>query len=140
VLRLLIDTNVLVSALRSSRGAAAELLRQLAHGKFEIVTSVALHLEYEEQLERLVGLGIASQQQALDVMNFISKIAVPAPIRFRLRPSLDDPDDDFALELAFATGVDYLVTHNRKDFQAAVSYGVHAVGPAEMLRLLEQEQ
>ena len=59
--RVLLDTNVLVAALRSSRGASAALLRLLAQRRFEIVTSVALHLEYEEQLDRLVADGVATR-------------------------------------------------------------------------------
>ena len=58
-------------------------------------------------------------------------------IRFRLRPSLQDPDDEFVLELAAASQADFLVTHNIRDFREAQRYGVRTVTPGEFLRTIE---
>ena len=131
--RVLLDTNVIVAALRSPHGSAAALLRQLADDRFEIVTSVALHLEYEEQLSRLVEQRISTAEQAEAVMDFISLVAILTDIRFRLRPALSDPDDEFALELAFAAGVEYIVTHNRRDFGGSKDFGVKVISPRELV-------
>src|ERR1022692_1042855 len=47
-----LDTNVLVAALRSKRGASHQLLRLIGEGEWRLNVSVALALEYEEVLKR----------------------------------------------------------------------------------------
>ena len=51
-MRVILDTNVLVVAIRSRRGASAELLELLAGGEYAIALSAPLALEYEEVLVR----------------------------------------------------------------------------------------
>ena len=49
---------------------------------------------------------------------------------------LPDPDDDMVLELAFAAGCDYIVTHNVKDFHDTRQLGVSALSPRDFLSLI----
>jgi len=53
------------------------------------------------------------------------------------RPTLADPDDEFILELALASGSEYIITHNRDDFREAARFGVRVVAPGEFLRIIE---
>ncbi len=57
-------------------------------------------------------------------------------IHFLWRPFLRDADDDMVLELAFAAGVRYIVTHNVKDFDGSEQLGVVAVTPRDFLNLI----
>jgi len=50
--RVVLDSNVLVAALRSRQGASFEILNLLRRGRFEVVLSVPLALEYESVLFR----------------------------------------------------------------------------------------
>jgi len=50
---------------------------------------------------------------------------------------LADPDDEFILELALASGSEYIITHNRDDFREAARFGVRVVEPGEFLRIIE---
>ena len=52
--RIAIDTNVIISAMRSKQGASNKFLRLLGTGKFESVISVPLILEYEEVCKRMM--------------------------------------------------------------------------------------
>ena len=52
MMRVAIDTNVLVAALRSKRGAAYQVLKRMRERRFEFVLSVPLFLEYEDVLKR----------------------------------------------------------------------------------------
>lgn len=140
MLRVVLDTNVVVSSLRSSRGASSAVMELLSEGRYELVVSVASFLEYDEQLQRLVEMRVAAQAQVDDLLDFVGRVAIQTAVPFRLRPALSDADDDFALELAVAGNVDYLVTHNASDFVAAGRYGIGVVRPAEFLRVLEQAQ
>jgi predicted nucleic acid-binding protein len=57
-------------------------------------------------------------------------------IRFRLRPVLSDPDDEFLLELAVASQAGFIVTYNIQYFRGAEAYGVRAITPGEFLRTI----
>ncbi|MGA8027213.1 MAG: putative toxin-antitoxin system toxin component, PIN family [Bryobacteraceae bacterium] len=115
---LVLDTNVLVAGLRSKRGASYLLLRLLAENRFRLNISVALALEYEDVLKRpglLAGLTETEIDAFLDYLLATSKLAPSVP---RLRPSLDDPDDERTVELAVQCGA-IIVTHNKRDFVGA---------------------
>jgi hypothetical protein len=57
-------------------------------------------------------------------------------IHFLWRPFLPDADDDLVLELAFAAGCPYVITHNVKDFHGSEQLGVRALSPRGFLRLI----
>jgi predicted nucleic acid-binding protein len=59
-------------------------------------------------------------------------------IFFLWRPFLPDPDDDMILELAFAAGCRYIVTHNTKDFRGSEQLGIEAITPRNFLALVNQ--
>jgi len=50
VIRAVLDTNVIVAALKSPRGASNEILRLADAGRFEIALTVPLFTEYEDVL------------------------------------------------------------------------------------------
>ncbi len=138
--RFVLDTNVLLAALRSQRGASFRLLQLLAdEGPLKVVLSTALMLEYEEILERFRA-DIALDDAALEeVLNFLALIALRPTIYYRWRPTLRDPDDEFLLDLAVAGRCQFIVSFNRRDLEAAPSFGIEVLTPAQLLRLLETE-
>ncbi len=130
-----IDTNVLVSALRSKNGASNEVVRRALLGDFEAPLSLPLYLEYMDVLSRPGMVPLASA----DVARFcedIASIATPCPIHFLWRPFLPDPKDDLLLELAVASGSAYVVTHNIGHLRPAAAFNVKGIRPAEFLSLL----
>ena len=131
-LHAVLDTNVLVSALRSRRGASFELLRLVADGRWRLHLSTALLLEYEEVARREAQNFWLRPERIEDVLEFLAASACEHAISFRWRPFLNDPDDDFILELAVAAGVRYIVTHNVRNFADVGRFGIEAITPAEM--------
>lgn len=132
--RLVLDTNVLVAGLHSRRGASFRLLSEIGRGRFELVVSVPLVLEYEDVLARHaaeLGLDRASRDAVLD---FLCREARHQEVFFLWRPLLPDPADDMVLELAVAAGCERIVTFNRRHFAAAGSFGVRVVTPGEFLQ------
>ncbi len=100
MLELVLDTNVLVAALRSRRGASHQIIRLIGTDVFRLHISVALALEYEEILKRvdlipeLTGVGID------EFLDYIFQASNLVPSVRAMRPGLADPDDELVLDLA----------------------------------------
>jgi predicted nucleic acid-binding protein len=131
-----LDTNVLVSALRSRRGASFALLEVVGTGLFELALSVPLFLEYEDATSRS-GLAL-SAADVRAVLDYLCSVAHHQPIYFLWRPFLPDPKDDMVAEAAFAAGARYVVTHNLKDFQPLPQLGIQAISPRAFLTRIRQ--
>ena len=129
-----IDTNVLVAGLRSRRGASYRLLRLLGKGRFRSVVSVPLVLEYEgvcKRMSRTLGL---THLDLDDVLDYICKVSEHRRIFYLWRPTLRDPGDEMVLEVAVEAEVDFIVTHNLRDFSGAEKFSLRVVTPQEFLR------
>lgn len=132
--RIVIDTNVFVSALRSRRGASYRLLMLLGGKRFDISVSVPLILEYEDAAKRLgreFGLTSADIE---DILDYVCSIADLREIHYLWRPILKDPRDDHVLELAVGASAQFIVTYNCRDFTGAERFGIKVVTPHEFLK------
>lgn len=136
-----LDTNVLVAAVRSPAGASAELLRRTLQRHVPVLCSVPLFLEYEDVLSRPEHLAAAGAKLR-DVQNLLDVLAgviVPVTIQFLWRPQLRDPKDDLVLELAVnGLGLGQpvtLITFNQRDFlPRATAFGIPVIGPAQFFQ------
>ena len=131
---IVIDTNVLVSALKSSRGASFRLLSMVDQGCFVLHVSTALVTEYEAVLKR--GITSLLAEDIDNVVDFICSMAVRNQIFYLWRPVLKDPGDDFVLELAVKANA-AIVTWNVADFKRAAQFGVVVQTPRDFLASLE---
>lgn len=132
--RIVLDTSVLVSGLRSSLGASHRLLKLLGRDKFVVSISVPLVLEYESATKRISrSLGLR-HQDIDDILDYICAVSEHRQIHFLWRPFLRDPSDDMVLELAVESESDYIITHNIADFAGIRQLGVGALRPGEFLR------
>jgi putative PIN family toxin of toxin-antitoxin system len=137
-MRVILDTSVIVSGLRSRDGASWAVLEEMRRGQFRLTASPALFLEYEEVLKREEH-GLWADQ----VENFLSELATliePVQIRTTWRPQMIDADDEMVLDAAINGHVDAIVTHNRRDFEAASRrFGIAVWSPAELLLNLRRK-
>ncbi|HEX9869846.1 MAG TPA: putative toxin-antitoxin system toxin component, PIN family [Candidatus Tectomicrobia bacterium] len=133
-----LDSNVLVSGLRSSRGASYQVLNALRDQRFRIAISVPLALEYEVVLRRHAReLGL-TQQEAIGLVDYLCAVGHRQSVHFLWRPTLRDPGDEFILELAVAAGCKAIVTHNIRHFAGAEQFGLTVLTPAAFLHRLEE--
>ena len=130
---IIIDTNVIVAAARSSRGASYKLVSLLPRGCYRLALSVPLVLEYEDVLMRQPDKLSMSREKVGDFIDQLCNVAEKYEIYFLWRPILRDPKDDHILELAVASGARYVVTYNRKDFVGLDKFNVEVVDAKEML-------
>jgi putative PIN family toxin of toxin-antitoxin system len=129
-----VDTNVLVAALRSRRGASHKLLQLVGTDKFNIHVSVPLVLEYESVAKRLVGETTVTAQAVDDVIDYLCSMAGRWKIYYLWRPFLRDSREDMVLELAVAAGASRIVTFNTADFSGAEKFGIELRTPKEFLK------
>jgi len=135
-MKIVIDTSVLVAAARSRQGASFALLSSLPHPCFQMVLSVALYTEWQAVLTRPEHLPpTLGRDDVLAYLRYLASIAHLQDVYYLWRPFLRDPDDDMVLECAFASGSEYLVTHNIRDFQRIGQLGITPITPASFLAL-----
>ena len=134
--QIILDTNVLLSALRSQFGASFRLLSLIEDSRFQINLSVALVLEYEDVLKRPEMNLQLTHQEIDDVLDFLCQNANLCEIFYLWRPTLRDPKDDFLLELAVESNSDYIVTFNTKDFAESDKFGIKAIKPSDFLQVI----
>lgn len=128
--KIVIDTNVLRSALTSKNGASFKLLSLLAEERFSVSISTTLILEYEAVLKREVAN--LDHRYIDDILDYICAVGEKEEIFFLWRPLLKDPNDDFLLELAVKANA-HIVTYNVKDFIQASRFGIRVLTPREFL-------
>lgn len=133
ILKVVLDTNVLVAALRSGRGASAKLLSFVGRDRFDIVISVPLVIEYEDVLLRDLPPGAEERESVGDILDYLSSVGRRQEVFFLWRPLLRDPGDDMVLELAVAGRCDAIITYNKRDFRGLSSFGLRALTPKEFL-------
>jgi len=132
----ILDTSVLVSGLRSKRGASHQIIRALQAGDLKVSVSVALVLEYESVLLRPGLIPGFTPQELCRIIDGICLMAQHRKIFFAWRPFLTDPNDDLLLEIAVAASAPLIITHNISDFAGSDSLGVRAITPSAALNLI----
>jgi putative PIN family toxin of toxin-antitoxin system len=137
--RVVIDTNAVISGLRSRTGASFRILEMIGSAAFEIALSVPLVLEYEDVAKRMCDeLGL-SEEDINVLMEYLCGVAHLQEIHFLWRPVLRDVGDDHVLELAVEARCALIVTHNVRDFAGSEAFGVTAIRPGEFLRRIGVE-
>jgi putative PIN family toxin of toxin-antitoxin system len=132
--RIILDTNVLFSALRSRLGASFRLLSMVGQARFSLQVSAPLIAEYEAVLKR--GRLSLSDAQIDDVIDYVCAQSEHHKIFYLWRPALKDPNDDFLLELAVKSQAS-IVTWNVADFKKANTWGIDVITPQQLLQHLE---
>ena len=134
--RIVGDTNVFVTALRSQFGASYKLLSLLENDIYQLNLSVPLVLEYEEVAKRMIGEISLSEREIDDILDFVVSKSNRWPIFYLWRPQLKDPSDDMVLELAVTAGCKYVLTYNVHDFRGTEKFGIETITPKVFLEMV----
>jgi putative PIN family toxin of toxin-antitoxin system len=138
--RIILDTDVMVAALRSSAGASRQLLLSALRKRFTLLLSVPLILEYEAALKRAEHLRAAgATRDDIDaILDALAAAGMPVTPNFSWRPELSDPGDEMVLEAAVNGQADFIVTFNVTHLRhGARRFGIRAIRPSEALSILE---
>ncbi len=139
--RVVVDTSVVVAALRTRKGAGNAVLRLVAERRLQLLATPPLFLEYEDVLKRAdqrMANGLSLEQ----IDEFLAELAAhvePVDLHFMWRPQVRDPGDEMVLEAAINGDADALITYNVSDFAVAADrFGVRVLRPAEILKMVKR--
>ena len=143
-MRLVLDTAVMVAAIRSDAGASRWLLRAALERRrgLTLLVSVPLLIEYEAVMTRAEHLN-ASGLSTVDVralLDAVAAVAEPVRLAYLWRPTLPDVNDDMVLEAAVNGQAYGIVTFNLSDFSSpAKQFGIEVMRSGEAMKQLEQK-
>ena len=137
----MLDTDVVIAAMRSPAGASAAILRATRQGLATLLLSVPLALEYEavcRESDHRIAAGL-SESQVNVFVNGVIAMAEPVETHFLWRPQLRDPNDEMVLEVAVNGRTDALVTFNVRDYgEAPGRFGLDLLLPKTAIRRVRQ--
>ena len=141
MLKIVLDTSVVVAGLRTRLGAGNAVLRLIAAKKVRLLATPPLFLEYEDVLKRpehrlVHGLSVD------EIDEFLSELAAliePVDVHFQWRPQTRDPNDEMVLEAAINGQADAVVTYNVSDFaEAQERFGVLVMTPSDLMNRVKR--
>ena len=135
---IVIDTNVILSALQSNKGKSFELISKIPEDVFNFAISVPLILEYEAVLKRKLNRTIFTDSDIEDFINYLCKVGIKTKLFYLWRPYLKDPFDDHVLEVTIQSNASTIVTYNKKDFKEAENLGLKILTPKEFLETSQE--
>ena len=137
MIRIVIDTDVMVAAFESANGASRQVLLHVLEKRVELVLSTPLMIEYEAVLTRPAVLARSrlAAAEIYEVLDELASICVPIGFDYRWRPAARDPDDDLVLETAVNGSAAAIATFNVRDLAGAgAAFGIQVERPAQLLR------
>ena len=134
-MKIVLDTNVLVSGLLSPFGPCGEIVRMVSSGELTLCLDARILSEYHEVLHRPKFAFNADKVVALlDYIAYRGQSVAASP----LSASLPDPDDEPCLAVARTGRAEYLVTGNLAHFPLAFRQGVMVLAPGDFLAAYRQ--
>lgn len=127
-MNVVIDTNVIVSALLTPPGPSGEVVRMAGRGLFVPLFDHCILSEYEEVLSRpKFGFPAAQVKEFLGMLEArgLRVAAIPLAVK------LPDPDDLSFLEVALSGKAEVLVTGNLKDYPLRWRGDLAVLSPSE---------
>ena len=131
-MKVVLDTNVIVSGLLSPFGPPGEIIRMAASGLMELCYDARVLSEYQNVLTRQkFSFDQTHVENLLEQIKVCGHLTTGEPLAKRL----PDPDDELFLEVALGGKAQYLVTGNLKHYPAKKRQGMRVVSPGEFLEI-----
>ena len=135
-MRIVLDTSVLISAIRSESGGAAEIVRLALTGKITLLMDLKIASEYRDVALRAAHVRASgkSRRQVERLVQLLEEVAEAVRVAFKHRPLSQDVGDDMILDVAINGRAAAIVTNNVKHFaDVAAAFGIRALGPKDFL-------
>ncbi len=130
-MKIVLDTNIVVSGLLNSQGNPAQVLTLALAGAVQICHDERIFAEYAEVLAR--PRFKFDPKRVRDVLNKIETDGLAVDASGESNLDLPDVDDEPFLAVALATSADFLVTGNLSDYPSDKRRGCAVVSPAAFM-------
>lgn len=142
-MKVVIDTNVFVSAILSPDGTSREVLRRALKGHIVPLFGNALFSEYEDLLGRrsVWNECVISEEERDELFDAVLSVSQWVRVFYLWRPNLPDEADNHLIELAIAGNAEYVVTDNIKDLKRGelTFDGLRVLKPYDFIQELDNE-
>lgn len=137
-MRAVIDTNVVVSAFLSPRGAPAHVFRHYHQDAFDLLVSQAILAEYQRALcyPKVQAHHHMDNQEIAAIVDDFKRAAVLVDPHVRAEPPLKDEDDTIFFSCALAGRAGYIVSGDRLVQDVGEYKGIQVVSPSLFLNVL----
>ncbi len=140
-MRVVLDANVLVSAILSPRGAPAEILAAWRTQHFDLAISHAILAEIGRvfRYPKIATRHRWSEEQVQRFLDDLAHLAIMTPGALTLTVITDDPADDRYLECAVEAEASYLVSGDRLLLRLGAYQGIPIVTPRAFVKMLQSQ-
>jgi uncharacterized protein len=116
-MRVVIDTNIIVSALMNPSNAPRQVLRMCLNCEIKPLIGSALFMEYRDVIARdkLFKSCPVSRDDRDALLDALFSVSEWVKIHFLWRPNLRDEADNHLIELAVAGGAEVIISANKRD-------------------------
>ncbi len=136
-MKIVLDTNVLVSGLLTPFGTSGEIARMVSSSILVLQYDSRILLEYNDVLYRPK---FKFNKEQIDLLlDYIKKNGQSVPI-LPLRQSLPDPDDEPFLEVAIGGKAECLITGNKIHYPRQFREGVKILSPSEFINFYRKRK
>lgn len=136
-MRIVLDTNVLVSGMLTPFGVCGEIVRMLTSNNIALCVDSRILFEYEDVLRRP---HFQIEHSMIDIVLEYIENTSETHSTTPLSKSLPDPDDNQFLEVAISANADCLVTGNLKHFPSRLRCGAAVLSPREFLDAMSKRR
>jgi len=132
--KVVFDTNVLISAYNFPGGASEDAFRLCLTGQIELVTSAPLLAEFTRVLRDKFGWSDDETRRAIAQVARIASVVEPVE---HLTVITDDPDDDRILEAAAEASASLICSGDKHLLRLIEWRGIRTVSPSQLIELLD---
>jgi putative PIN family toxin of toxin-antitoxin system len=140
-MRVVVDTNIVVSSYLTPQGKAAQILSYWKDQVFDLIVSEEILSEYQSALlyPRVQKLHCMTKEEVEEIIDDFRKFAIVVNPKSKISVVKDDPDDNKFLECAEEGGASYVVSGDGHLLGVGEYKNIQALSPATFIALLREE-
>jgi putative PIN family toxin of toxin-antitoxin system len=141
MMRIVLDANVLVSAVLSSDGAPARILEAWRAEQFDVVISNAIVEEIDRVLHypKIIRRHRWPEEHLQRFLDDLAHLAIMTPGELTLAAIANDPPDNRYLECAVEGEAAYIVSGDEDLLLLGIYQGIRIITPRQFLDLLREQ-
>jgi putative PIN family toxin of toxin-antitoxin system len=138
MIRVVLDTNIVVSSLLTPDGNPAFIFKKFLLGEIQNFTTKDLLDEVKEVLNRAKITKRMNPLEREFTLNSLEKFSEKINPQLTFEEIEDDPDDNRILECAVAAAAEYIISGDDHLLKLKEFRGIKIISPAEFVRLIKK--